>query len=120
MPTPAARSFHAFGTTFAVTGDDAQLVDTLSALAPDLGWTPTGAASPTEPDVTYTCAHVNDHVEIVSNDGVVCRTARRSELMDRFESHAKIETALRAKNVVFVHAGVVCVDGRAIVLPGKS
>jgi hypothetical protein len=39
-------------------------------------------------------------------------------LLDRFEDHAKIETAWRGH--LFVHAGVVAWQGRGIVVPGPS
>jgi hypothetical protein len=41
-------------------------------------------------------------------------------LLDTFESHITIHVADRARDRVFVHAGVVGWRGRAIVIPGRS
>lgn len=42
------------------------------------------------------------------------------QALDVFESELQLAVARRARPAVFVHAGVVAVDGHAILLPGRS
>jgi hypothetical protein len=57
---------------------------------------------------------------LYSNAGQVVRTRDMEGLLERFESVARVYVAEHAKRRVFVHAGVVAVGGRAILVPGRS
>ena len=48
------------------------------------------------------------------------RTPSFDELLEQFESHVQLTVAEYAPNRVFVHAGVVGWNGRAILIPGLS
>ena len=57
----------------------------------------------------------------VRNDGqLVARGMSHARALDVFESELQLAVARLARPEVFVHAGVVAVDGRAIVVPGRS
>ena len=50
----------------------------------------------------------------------IARPRKFAELLDGFESHVQLTVAEHAPRRVFVHAGVVGWNGRAIVIPGLS
>jgi hypothetical protein len=51
---------------------------------------------------------------------LLARTLDLSSLLTAFEKHAELLTAYRASDCLFVHAGVVGWEGRAIIIPGRS
>jgi hypothetical protein len=50
----------------------------------------------------------------------IARSRKFDEVLDGFESHVQLTVAEHAPRLVFVHAGVVGWNGRAIVIPGLS
>ncbi|HEY1908689.1 MAG TPA: hypothetical protein VGG91_21775 [Myxococcaceae bacterium] len=57
----------------------------------------------------------------VRSDGrLVARGLSHARALDVFESELQLTVARLARPEVFVHAGVVAVEGRAIVVPGRS
>lgn len=58
--------------------------------------------------------------QVYWNNEMVARTRNLDDLLDAFESHAQLTVAEHAPRRVFVHAGVVGWDGKAIVIPGLS
>ena len=83
-----------------------------------LGWreSPGGPA-----DVRYRLQRTtgSDAYEL-RHDGGVRTAANVDALLEAFEDDAKLQTAARASGVLFVHAGVVAWQGRAILIPGRS
>jgi len=55
-----------------------------------------------------------------SNLEQICRTRDFADFLNAFESHVQLAVAERSTRYVFVHAGVVGWNGRAIVIPGSS
>jgi hypothetical protein len=51
---------------------------------------------------------------------MLIRTRSVDELLERFSSATRLFVAEYAKRRVFVHAGVVAVNGRAILIPGRT
>jgi hypothetical protein len=51
---------------------------------------------------------------------LIARTLELPLLLATFEKHAELLTAFRAQDCLFVHAGVVGWQGRAILIPGRS
>jgi hypothetical protein len=51
---------------------------------------------------------------------LIARTLALPPLLTTFAKHAELLTAFRAQDCLFVHAGVVGWQGRAIVIPGRS
>jgi len=51
---------------------------------------------------------------------LLSRTQELPQLLATLEQHAELLTAFRAKDYLFVHAGVVGWGGRAILIPGRS
>jgi hypothetical protein len=52
--------------------------------------------------------------------GLLARSRGLEEALDRFAADVQLHVAERARRRVFVHAGVVGWEGRAIVIPGQS
>ncbi len=51
---------------------------------------------------------------------LLSRTVELPQLLATLEQHSELLTAFRAKDYLFVHAGVVGWQGRAILIPGRS
>lgn len=51
---------------------------------------------------------------------LLARSLELPPLLTAFEQHAELLTAFRAQDSLFVHAGVVGWQGRAILIPGRS
>ena len=118
---PLERHFIAYGTRFEIRADDAAGLAALAARAGSLEWT---ASTASEPAVRYRLQRrssgeaVPDFTlrvgdEVLAEGGV-------DEMLESFEDHAKLQTALHARDVIFVHAGAVSWRDRAIVIPGAS
>ena len=57
---------------------------------------------------------------IYADDELVAETPKLEQALDAFESDLQLFVAETAPGRVFVHAGVVAVKGKAIVIPGRS
>lgn len=57
---------------------------------------------------------------LYAGSGRVARTQDFDELCSRLEAHLELVTAFLAKECLFVHAGVVDWQGKAIMIPGRS
>lgn len=90
-----------------------------------LGWfaTPTG-----EVDILYSLrlappslrqGQRNYHL-LYCGSALIARTLELPPLLAVFAKHAELLTAFRAQDCLFVHAGVVGWQGRAILIPGRS
>ena len=90
-----------------------------------LGWqaTPTG-----EVDILYSLrlappsprqGRRNYHL-LYCGSALLARTLELPPLLTTFGKHAELLTAFRAQDCLFVHAGVVGWQGRAILIPGRS
>jgi hypothetical protein len=90
-----------------------------------LGWQP----SPTdEVDILYSLrlappgkrkGQHNYHL-LYCGSALLARSLEFSPLLTAFENHAQLLTAFRAQDCLFVHAGVVGWQERAILIPGRS
>jgi hypothetical protein len=118
----AGTCIDAFGARIGIRVSDAAVLGRLPARLPP-GWTPSG--SPVV-DHLYSLvvggrrAQVRRYNLLYSG---VLRRARSQDLdrvLDVFESDLRLSVAARARRRVFVHAGVVAWNGRAILLPGRS
>lgn len=57
---------------------------------------------------------------VYADESEIARTPKLDQAIDAFESNLQLFVAETAPRRVFVHAGVVGVRGRAIVIPGRS
>lgn len=122
--SPLARQFRAFGTSFGLRSNDRLLLLNAALRARSLGWTD---ANDDDSEVGYELRrrrsvdrYLRWSFDLHCGGSLIRRTTDLAELLEAFESHAKIQTAYHAKGRLFVHAGVVSWRGRGIVLPGRS
>jgi hypothetical protein len=115
--------FTAFGTSFRLRGADPAVLGGAVDRARALGWTQT-VCGEAAIDYLFRQAPPDDEAprsfELECDAAPIRRTIDLGELLDAFEDHAKIQTAYHAKEVLFVHAGVIGWRGRGIVMPGRS
>lgn len=115
-----AATFTAWGVHFGVAAPDAVTLATLVAHVP-LGWSPAPATDRTivytlwpDPQPTHTRLH------LCVGRTPIARPPSLAAAVQSFQRHAEFTMALLARDALFVHAGVVGVGGRAILLPGRS
>ena len=120
----AGCSFSAYGLSLGLRASDpATLAAALSAVP--LSWQ---ASATGEVDVLYSL-HVaaplaslqrsSDHL-LYCDSTLLARASDLASVLTRFTQHAELLTAFRARDHLFVHAGVVGWQGRAILIPGRS
>lgn len=117
----ARLRFVSFGVTMElICPDEAMLERASEALPPR--WQPADAAS--QADVVFELSRPAEgprRPTTLRVDGAVTVTALRvATVLDALETAVRAEVGRRAPDVLFVHAGVVAMDGIAIVLPGRS
>jgi len=113
----------AFGVPFEARVDDRRLLPRVRARLPP-GWAPTRL----QPAAVLSLAHESSRGSTVHLHGLsvrvdgrrVAQGLRHDRALDVFESELQLAVARLARPEVFVHAGVVAVGGRAIVVPGRS
>jgi hypothetical protein len=115
-------AFDAYGVRFGLRANQADVLDELTALFPP-GWRP--SRSPVV-DRLYslwlgerTRRAPRFHV-LYAGDERRVRTLDREVALDTLEADLRQTVAAQARRLVFVHAGVVGWQGRAILLPGRS
>lgn len=121
----AGLTFKSYGVRFGVRADDPRALEGLAEYFPPgtTGAAPgiverlysirTGAGGVERRGLRRLNLLYADHVRIA-------RTLDPEELFGRFESDLQLTVAEAARRRVFVHAGVVGWEGRAILIPGRS
>lgn len=107
-------AFEAFGVLVQVSSDDAELFDRVPAFLPP-GW----SARPAD-ETTTEFGILRDGR--ITRDGriVVHEPASSDLLLFRLGTELRHHFALQAPHHIFVHAGVVGIAGRAVLIPGRS
>ncbi|MCB0166994.1 MAG: hypothetical protein KDI79_22395 [Anaerolineae bacterium] len=117
-------SFRAYGTHFGIRVTDPHVLERLQPHLP-LGWEPAVSA---RVDFMYSLVAARasqrqgtrSYHLLYAGSGRIARTQDFDELCARLASHLELVTAFLAKNCLFVHAGVVGWQGKAIIIPGRS
>jgi len=126
------QSFAAYGLRFGLRSNTPAALMKAAPHLP-LGWQPTPVG---EVDILYSLrlAHStssgqappsqrkgqrNYHL-LYCGSALLARALELPPLLTALEDHAKLLTAYRARDCLFVHAGVVGWQGRAIIIPGRS
>ena len=107
----------AFGVAFEVRTDDRRLLSEVRARFPP-GWRDTRRS----PAVVLSLAHEpgSPGMAVRVKGRLSARELSHAQALDVLESELQLSVARLARPQVFVHAGVVAVDGRAILVPGRS
>ncbi len=106
----------AFGVRVALEADSTWLLNRMLTLAPP-GWQPATAEAGT-PRFAMSAGDGLDYT--LRRDGVVLTSAELEVALGVFDAQLRSYIALYAPTRIFVHAGVVAIDGRAVVVPGRS
>ncbi len=116
------QTFNSYGLRFGLRANDTAILDAACAAAP-FGWQ---TAPGGEVDVCYSfcvappgLGQPNAYLLICDGE-CITRTPDLESLLTAFTHHAELLTAERARDMLFVHAGVVGWHDRAIVIPGRS
>jgi hypothetical protein len=111
-------NFHgsAFGVGFSVRADTEPLLEEARLRMPPT-WRPGRAGSPRR---SYVLAHSTGGVDVNSEGVPLARGLSHLGALDVLESDLQLFVAQHSRAFIFVHAGVVGVRGKALVLPGTS
>ena len=115
--TASVQRGEAYGVAFEVRADDPRLRAAVRTRFPP-GW----RATRRTPSLLLSLVHdVRSPGVAVRMDGrLLARGLTHAQALDVLESELQLAVARLARPEVFVHAGVVAVDGRAILVPGRS
>lgn len=120
----AGMSFVAHGLRIGIRMNDFQLLDALPHRLPP-GWRP---ASSNVVDRLYSLIAGGDGARsgvrrynlLYVGPARIARSMSLDEVLDRLEEDVRLYVAEWSRRKLFVHAGVVAWEGRAIVIPGRS
>jgi hypothetical protein len=117
VDTAQSIAFEAFGVRIGVTADPAELLDRVVPLLPPGSRT----CSPTAVEVAFgIVADEDGSYRFTREDSPVVVGVDLDFALMLLDNQIRISVGLHAPNRIFVHAGVVAHEGRAIVLPGLS
>ncbi|HZQ10201.1 MAG TPA: hypothetical protein VFD70_26725 [Anaerolineae bacterium] len=120
----ASQSYFAYGVRFGLRTNTEEGLSLAQPHLP-LGWQETIAD---EVELLYSLhlAPPNKYSDTAPNhllyadSTLIARSDDAAQVLQTFKEHAQLATILRAQDRLFVHAGVVGWNGRAILLPGRS
>jgi hypothetical protein len=108
--------FESFGVRVRLASDAAEPLARAEALLPP-GW----QAAEGDADATFAFGEREPgRYELLRNDDVLVDTWPLDVVLTVLERELRLFIAEHAPDLIFVHAGVVAVDGRAIVIPGET
>lgn len=93
---------------------DASWIDDLAPRLPQ-GWAPSKPAEPSEEDISY-----RSKSYLIPPASDLTAYGGRVSLAETLTRDIEYAIAERSERYVFIHAGVVAVDGKAMIFPGES
>jgi hypothetical protein len=112
----AKIDFEAYGVTGLVTASGPELLESVRTLLPP-GWKP---ASGGEPKETIALDQADGAYTVTVGEAPVTRTEDLDVALGVLDAQVRAFVSLHAPERIFIHAGVVAHEGRAIVIPGPS
>jgi hypothetical protein len=106
----------AFGVGFAIQADTPELLEEARLRMPPT-WRPGHSGSPRR---SYALAHGADGIHVTADGAEVGRGLSHAGALDVLESDLQLFVAQYSRAFVFVHAAVVGIGGKALLLPGTS
>ena len=116
MPRTLKFQGSAYGVGFSVEADSSALLEEARQRMPP-GWRPGRSGRPRR---HYVLTHATDGVLLTATGVSLGRGLSHLGALDVLESDLQLFVAQHSRAFVFVHAGVVGVSGKALVLPGTS
>lgn len=122
------KIYSAYGVCFGLRSTDSALLDAAATHLP-LGWLP--LTSPPSGgieggnEVTFVYRFIQkagqeNEYQLYYNEERLIQTSQLRQLLTSFENHAELYSAYNAKDYLFIHAGVVGWQGKAILIPARS
>jgi hypothetical protein len=108
--------FEAYGVTGVVTTSGPELLDNVRTLLPP-GWRQVSGGEPKE---TIALDEADGAYTVTVGDAPVTRTEDLDVALGVLDAQVRAFVSLQAPDRIFIHAGVVAHEGRAIVIPGAS
>ena len=115
--TAGALRGEAYGVVFEVRTDDSRLLSPVRARFPP-GWRVTRRSPEAVLSLTHESSSAGMAVQVEGR--LAAGGLSHAQALDVLESELQLSVARLARPEVFVHAGVVAVDGKAILVPGRS
>ncbi len=112
----ATQAIQLFGVRVGIQTNQAKWMERLEAHFPPL-WRSISAATV---DRVFSFRVGKASHELFENDELMIKTRSLTSVLETFERQLKMYVAEMARRRVFVHAGVVAWNGKAIVIPGRS
>ncbi len=112
----AARSIQMFGVRIGIRTNQAALLDRFSAYLPPL-WKP---IADSVVDRLFSLRATKSNYELFEDDEPGLKARSLKVVFESFETRLKMYVAEMARRRVFVHAGAVGWQGKAILIPGRS
>ncbi|MBS1807096.1 MAG: hypothetical protein JST84_02760 [Acidobacteria bacterium] len=112
----AARSISLFGIRIGIQTNEPEWLAPLADHFPPL-WKPTEARTV---DRIFSLWKGKSRYTLFENDELAVKARSRKVVWEDFERRLKIYVAEMARRRVFVHAGAVGLNGKAIIIPGRS
>ncbi|MHB1311019.1 MAG: hypothetical protein ACYC3L_03295 [Gemmatimonadaceae bacterium] len=116
------RAFGIHGVSIGVCANEPTLLDRVPAILPP-GWED---ASPATVDAWYSIVRSPGapgglvRYQLFEDQALLDQGFRLGPILERLDSAVRLQVGRRAPERLFVHAGAVAWNGRAIVLPGRS
>ena len=113
---PQVLRFESFGVRLEVRVDEPALLAAVEAILPP-GWRP---AENGDVAARFSIEPFGDGYEVLHDGTPMAYGAERAIALHILDAQLRLVVAVNAPGVAFVHAGVVAVGDRAVVLPGRS
>jgi len=110
-------SLTSYGLAIDINVDDATVLRRMSSvLPPDY----VDRAAGGRVDVELAVRGRHPHLDVVDADGIHARGVGRTRALHVVDTRLRLAIALRAADRIFIHAGVVTLGERALLVPGRS
>jgi hypothetical protein len=116
---PGSIVVEAYGARLAVSAPDREILDRLLEGLP-VGWSACRDVEPQDVEWRFAVTRSDDGYRVRDGDGVETETGDLDLAVGLMRMQLRRFVGYHAKDLVFVHAGVVAHAGRAIVIPGHS
>ncbi len=119
----AQISFEAYGTRIGVRSNDAEIIENLEKILPNILPTGWNGIEDSAADFVFsiiTQKRKSKKNVFYKNGELILENFSPKDIWDTVDSHIRMTVGEYSKDYVFIHAGVVGWQGKAIVIPGSS
>lgn len=118
---PHSDAFSSYGVKFLIESNSAKMLAEIREFLPDLLAGRVDITDASEAEHFYTYIREPDSLDtLLKNGSILSARRQRDELIQVLKTSIRLSVAEHAPDHVFVHAGVVSINGIGVLLPGKS